>query len=190
MPSLCDQIFPPFAALCVVNVLLIFLFLTGPQMATAAANATDSDSDQNSSLPNMEEVEEVFDRYDANGDGKLSMSELGGVLKAMGSSDSPSERQRIMDGIDSDKDEFISLNEFAHLCRTTSDPSQELRDAFDMYDQDGNELISSSELHLVLNRLGLKCSMDDCVEIIRSVDSDGDGNVNFQEFKTMMFDKL
>ncbi|KAF5730314.1 calcium-binding protein CML27 [Tripterygium wilfordii] len=84
----------------------------------------------------------------------------------------------------------LTLPEFAHLCRTTSNPAQELRYAFDLYDQDKNGLISSSELHLVLNRLGIKCSVDDCVKMIRSVDSDGDGNVNFQEFEKMMSNKL
>ncbi|XP_038679534.1 probable calcium-binding protein CML26 [Tripterygium wilfordii] len=160
-------------------------------MATAEAPmTTDSDSNQKSYLPNMEELEKVFSRFDANGDGKISLSELGDVMKVMGSSYSPGELERVMEDIDSDKDGFISLPEFAHLCRTTSNSSQELLDAFDLYDKDKNGLISSSELHLVLNRLGIKCSVDDCVKMIRSVDSDGDGNVNFQEFEKMMSNKL
>ncbi|XP_038687621.1 probable calcium-binding protein CML26 [Tripterygium wilfordii] len=162
-----------------------------PKMATAEeAITTDSDPNQKSYLPTTEELEKVFNRFDANGDGKISLSELDDVMKAMGSSYSMSELERVMEDIDSDKDGFISLPEFAHLCRTTSNPAQELRYAFDLYDQDKNGLISSSELHLVLNRLGIKCSVDDCVKMIRSVDSDGDGNVNFQEFEKMMSNKL
>lgn len=140
-------------------------------------------------LQNMEEVEKVFNRFDANGDGKISVSELGSVLDSLGSTFSSSvEVQRIMDEIDSDRDGFISLPEFASFCRAGSKDggASELLEAFNLYDQDQNGLISAGELHLVLNRLGMKCSLEDCHRMIRSVDSDGDGNVNFEEFEKMM----
>lgn len=55
-----------------------------------------------------------------------------------------------------------------------------------MYDADSNGLISAKELHRVLRQLGDKCSVADCSRMIRSVDADGDGSVNFDEFKKMM----
>ncbi|XP_021292236.1 probable calcium-binding protein CML27 [Herrania umbratica] len=140
-------------------------------------------------LENMDELQKVFNQFDANKDGKISVSELGDVLKAMGSSYTKEELERVMEDIDTDKDGFINLSEFSALCRSSSDAvsaASELRDAFDLYDQDKNGLISANELHLVLNRLGMNCSVDDCVRMITSVDSDGDGNVNFEEFEKMM----
>ncbi|CAN1856391.1 Probable calcium-binding protein CML27 [Linum perenne] len=62
----------------------------------------------------------------------------------------------------------------------------ELHEAFDLYDEDKDGLISSSELHHVLNRLGMKCSMEECGRMIQGVDSDGDGCVSFAEFQKMM----
>ncbi|CAL5326065.1 probable calcium-binding protein CML18 [Camellia sinensis] len=142
-------------------------------------------------LGNMEEVEKVFKKFDANGDGKISASELRAVLSALGSDTSPEEVQRVMSEIDSDGDGFIDLREFANFHRRGSDDdddssSKELRDAFDLYDQDGNGLISVKELHSVLKSLGEKCSWRDCLKMIKSVDVDGDGCVNFEEFKKMM----
>lgn len=104
----------------------------------------------------------------------------------MGSITSPDDIQRAMEEIDTDRDGFISLAEFAALCRSNSSAECDLRDAFDLYDQDRNGLISASELHLVLNRLNMGCSLEDCSRMIKSVDSDGDGNVNYAEFKKMM----
>ncbi|XVF12210.1 hypothetical protein REPUB_Repub08aG0095300 [Reevesia pubescens] len=138
---------------------------------------------------NMDQLQKVFNQFDANKDGKISVLELGDVLKAMGSSYTKEELERVMDDIDTDKDGFINLSEFYSLCRSSSDAvaaASELRDAFDLYDKDKNGLISANELHLVLNRLGMTCSVGDCVRMIKSVDSDGDGNVNFEEFQKMM----
>lgn len=139
-------------------------------------------------LQDMEELKRVFDRFDANGDGKISVTELDNVLRTLGSGVPPEELQRVMDDLDTDHDGFINLSEFAEFCRsdTADGGNSELRDAFDLYDHDKNGLISANELHMVLNRLGLKCSVEECHVMIQSVDSDGDGSVNFEEFKKMM----
>jgi len=138
----------------------------------------------------MNEVKKVFDRFDKNGDGKISGEELAGVMSALGSEPSQEEVTRMMKEMDSDKDGFVSLDDFAEFCSKKVDGDEsgvkELRDAFDMYDQDKNGLISTNELHLVLSRLGERCSVEDCSRMIQSVDSDGDGNVNFDEFRRMM----
>ncbi|KAA8542816.1 hypothetical protein F0562_023968 [Nyssa sinensis] len=147
-------------------------------------------------LQDMEEVKKVFNRFDANRDGKISVTELADVMKALGSETSTEEVSRMMEEIDTDKDGFINLEEFANFCKGNSTVCggddggmRELREAFDLYDQDKNGLISASELHLVLNRLGESCSVQDCSRMIKSVDSDGDGNVSFDEFKIMMTNK-
>ncbi|KAG5618878.1 hypothetical protein H5410_018702 [Solanum commersonii] len=142
-------------------------------------------------LQNMDEVQKVFQRFDTNGDGMISGDELSGVISALGSGTSPEEVARMMDEIDADRDGFISLKEFAEFCKgdinSVGDGGvNELREAFDLYDQDSNGLISAAELHQILTRLGESCSVQDCTKMITSVDSDGDGYVSFEEFKKMM----
>lgn len=94
--------------------------------------------------------------------------------------------------IDKDGDGYIDLNEFAdfHRCNpegsTGGGGDKELRDAFELYDKDKNGVISARELHAVMKSLGEKCSYRDCCKMISSVDEDGDGCVNFEEFKKMM----
>ncbi|KAK7251730.1 hypothetical protein RIF29_35177 [Crotalaria pallida] len=163
---------------------------TAPVTTTTDSNPTPN-TNNTIYLQDMdtEELKRVFSRFDANGDGKISVTELDNVLRSLGSTVPASELQRVMEDLDTDHDGFINLSEFAAFCKSESSPdggASELRDAFDLYDQDKNGLISAAELHLVLNRLGLKCSVEECNKMIKSVDSDGDGNVNFEEFKKMM----
>ncbi|KAL2462996.1 putative calcium-binding protein CML27 [Forsythia ovata] len=145
-------------------------------------------------LENMEEVEKTFNRFDANGDGKISTEELSGVMKAVTSETTTEEVGHMMQEMDTDKDGFVNLHEFASFCKGETDPfpatsdggEKELKEAFELYDQNHNALISASELHVMLTRLGERCSVKDCARMIKSVDSDGDGYVNFAEFKKMM----
>ncbi|GMH17080.1 hypothetical protein Nepgr_018921 [Nepenthes gracilis] len=155
------------------------------------ASSDDSGSSKSSRyLQKMEEVKKVFSRFDTNSDGLISSTELVSVLDALGSETTPEEVEKMMEEMDADRDGYVNLQEFADFCAKKVDGDEsgsgELRDAFDMYDQDRNGLISVSELHLILRRLGEKCSVQDCVKMIQSVDSDGDGNVSFEEFKKMM----
>ncbi|OIT31282.1 PREDICTED: calcium-binding protein CML24-like [Nicotiana attenuata] len=142
------------------------------------------------STAEMDEVAKVFRKFDTNGDGKISLSELGAILNALGSTTSPDEVKRIMLEVDTDGDGFIDLKEFAAFhCPgggTDGDNSKELREAFDLYDKDKNGKITAAELHSVMKNLGEKCSLKDCRRMISSVDVDGDGCVNFEEFKKMM----
>ncbi|KAE9606113.1 putative serine/threonine-protein phosphatase with EF-hands [Lupinus albus] len=136
-----------------------------------------------------DEVREIFNKFDKNGDGKISCSELKEMLLTLGSRTTSEEVRLMMEIIDQNGDGYIDLNEFADFhCNKDSDAddSKELRDAFDLYDLDKNGLISANELHSVLKKLGETCSLGDCRRMIRNVDADGDGCVNFEEFKKMM----
>ncbi|XP_076901571.1 putative calcium-binding protein CML23 [Bidens hawaiensis] len=145
-----------------------------------------------SSNANTIDVEKVFNKFDANGDGQIDITELGSVLGALGSATPEEELKAVMAEIDTDGDGVIDIHEFAEFQRrgcTSADADaadKELREAFDLYDRDKNGKISAAELHSVLKSLGEKCSLKDCGKMIQSVDVDGDGCVNFQEFKKMM----
>ena len=66
----------------------------------------------------------------------------------------------------------------------------DLKEAFKLYDQDNNGVISASELHQILSGMGLNYTLKDCENMINLVDSDGDhGFIDFEEFRKMMSKK-
>lgn len=144
--------------------------------------------------PSSNDAEQVFKKFDANGDGKISITELGSILNALGTVTPEEELKIVMKEIDKDGDGYIDLNEFIEFQRGgcslegdhAVDDEKELREAFNLYDQNKNGKISANELHSVLKSLGEKCTLKDCRKMIASVDVDGDGSVNFDEFKKMM----
>ncbi|GLJ55087.1 hypothetical protein SUGI_1182310 [Cryptomeria japonica] len=140
-------------------------------------------------LPSTAELENVFNKFDANGDGKISVSELGDVMRSLGNDPTDDELRLIMAEADLDGDGFLNLPEFMALNTEGVDSVARLRDlanAFNMFDMDGSGFISAAELHVVLGKLGESCSLDECRRMIGRVDADGDGQVSYNEFLAMM----
>jgi calcium-binding protein CML len=148
------------------------------------------------------ELKNAFSVFDTNGDGKICISELGAVLRSLGNDVSEHDLNLIMKDVDTDNDGFISLKEFIDCnnqviaggggankkANGEVEESQDLmRDAFNTFDKDGNELISADELHHVFLSLGDKDhTLEDCRRMISSVDKDGDGFVDYKEFQRLM----
>jgi len=60
--------------------------------------------------------ERLFKKIDADGDGRISSTELGEALKMLGSV-TPEEVQYMMDELDTDKDGYISFQEFTEFAQ-------------------------------------------------------------------------
>ncbi|KAJ4710067.1 Calcium-binding protein [Melia azedarach] len=136
-----------------------------------------------------DELAQVFKRFDVNGDGKISASELGSIMSSLGHAPTDEELDKMMREIDSDGDGFIDYNEFVELNTKGVDSDEileNLKDAFSVYDIDGNGSITAEELYEVLRSLGDDCTIAECKKMISGVDSDGDGTIDFEEFKVMM----
>ena len=68
-----------------------------------------------------------------------------------------------------------------------TDSEEEIREAFRVFDKDGNGFISAAELRHVMTNLGEKLTDEEVDEMIREADIDGDGQVNY-EGEFLLFD--
>ncbi|KAK3578512.1 hypothetical protein CHS0354_007765 [Potamilus streckersoni] len=66
----------------------------------------------------------------------------------------------------------------------------ELKEAFDVFDRDGDGCISAKELGIVMRSLGQNPMESEIQEMVKEVDVDGNGTIDFQEFLDMMSRKL
>ena len=61
-----------------------------------------------------------------------------------------------------------------------TDSEEEIKEAFRVFDKDGNGFISAAELRHVMTNLGEKLTDEEVDEMIREADIDGDGQVNYE----------
>ena len=93
------------------------------------------------------EMQKVFSRFDADGDGRISPSELAAVSRAISPPPSSSHGGRevaaMMDELDTDRDGYVDLGEFAAFhARAAGRGDGELE--ADVYDVDGDGRITDS----------------------------------------------
>ncbi|CAI0559679.1 unnamed protein product [Linum tenue] len=137
------------------------------------------------------ELKRVFQMFDRNGDGKITRKELSDSLQNLGIYIPEGDLTQMIEKIDVNGDGFVDMDEFGELYQTIMDERDEeedMREAFNVFDQNGDGFITVDELRSVLASLGLKQgrTVEDCRKMIMKVDVDGDGMVNFKEFKQMM----
>ncbi|XP_047319303.1 calmodulin-like protein 3 [Impatiens glandulifera] len=146
--------------------------------------------DSFSTMESSHQLRHVFKFLDSNGDGKISQMELSRVLLRLGKNKSlaAKEAEGMVKEMDRNGDGFVDMDEFMSvLIREEEDEENLIKDAFMVFDCDKNGYISARELQKVMVNLGcVNCSLKECRKMIHGVDRDGDGFVNFEEFKFMM----
>ncbi|MCO5591635.1 hypothetical protein L7F22_045627 [Adiantum nelumboides] len=170
------------------------------------------DIDQpNGSSSALKWLRRVFDTFDENKDGLLSLAELSRSFEKLGLESSNVHcLLRNMPASNGQEgavshDDFVLLYQGSSSCKQDTsntngnaerpmdcsrDDAQEelIWDAFNVFDKDKDGFISPSELQSVLCNLGFGAAkeIDACIEMIRGYDRDGNGQVDFEEFKDML----
>lgn len=130
-------------------------------------------------------LKHTFQSLDLNHDGLITIGELkqainnsSGELKQYSES-----LEQIIVQADVDKDGCLNFNELLMTCvqRKLNAKEERLWEAFCKLDLNGDGKISRDELQSVLSN-----GYGDIVELIREVDTDGDGMVDYEEFLNSM----
>ncbi|GFZ18757.1 hypothetical protein Acr_27g0004960 [Actinidia rufa] len=96
--------------------------------------------------------------------------------KGHGEGNAEKEVAKAFEVLDADGDGFIDFKEFMKVNDNGRGVKKsDIHNAFRVFDLDGNGKISAEELLEVLKKLGERCSLESCREMVRGVDKDGDG---------------
>merc|ERR1712085_62947 len=138
----------------------------------------------------VSDLKEAFSMFDIDGDGTITIIELREVMKSLGQNPTEKELKQMIRSVDADGNNEIDFDEFLILMSSkkpsSDDPDKELRDAFAVFDDDNSGSISREELKKLMKNLGQSLSDGELDAMMDEVDTDGNGEIDFNEFKSMM----
>ncbi|KAM9391943.1 calcium-binding protein 5b [Pholidichthys leucotaenia] len=145
----------------------------------------------------IEELREAFAEFDKDKDGFISCKDLGNLMRTMGYMPTEMELIELSQNINMnlggrvDFDDFLELMTPKLLKETEGMIGlKELKDAFKEFDVDGDGSITCDELkHAMEKLMGTHTSKNEADAVLKEVDGNGDGTVDFEEFVRMMSQK-
>mmetsp|Transcript_25522 Transcript_25522/g.44493 ORF Transcript_25522/g.44493 Transcript_25522/m.44493 type:complete len:2210 (+) Transcript_25522:2881-9510(+) len=154
-------------------------------------------------------VEQAFTIFDRNRDGRVTRGEFKQALESLGMQVGPAELDALMRSFDNDKDGNIRYTELlrklerlgvknrteAHQVLQTiytaiKNLNYTLDDVFRIFDKDGNGAISRKELVDSFHNFGIGLSTQQIEKVMKLIDTNSDGNIEFDEFKAVFAREL
>ncbi|KAJ6913444.1 hypothetical protein NC651_015837 [Populus alba x Populus x berolinensis] len=176
-------------------------------MEASAAAATFTGHKRSSSFSlrcpslNFLRLRRIFDLFDKNGDGMITIEEISQALSLLGLEADFSDLEFTIKSHIKPGSSGLSFEDFVSLHQSLDssffgydniaseeEAANDIGEAFKVFDEDGDGYISARELQVVLGKLGLPEAkeIDRIHQMITSVDRNQDGRVDFFEFKDMM----
>nr|XP_010938933.1 calcium-dependent protein kinase 10 [Elaeis guineensis] len=131
-------------------------------------------------------LKEMFKMIDTDNSGQITFEELKAGLERVGANLKESEIYALMQAADVDNSGTIDYGEFvaATLHLNKIEREDHLFAAFSYFDKDGSGYITQDELQQACEEFGIQDVQLE--EMIREVDQDNDGRIDYNEFVAMM----
>ena len=120
-----------------------------------------------------------------NGGGSIDARELKELMVSAGQNPTDEELEEMIRIADADGTGDIDFAEFVTLMahRIADEKSEEtLRAAFSVFDTSGDGFINAEEMRRIMMHMGEPVTLEDVEQVIRKVDKNGDGAIDYDEF--------
>ncbi|CAK8563305.1 unnamed protein product [Lathyrus sativus] len=140
----------------------------------------------------LNQLREIFRRFDMDSDGSLTMLELAALIRSLGLKPSGDQVQVMLSKMDSNRNGSVEFDELvgAIMPNMMNEEvlvnQEQLIGVFKCFDRDGNGYISAAELAGAMAKMGQPLTYKELREMIKEADVDGDGVISFTEFATIM----
>jgi len=133
------------------------------------------------------ELKECFKTFDADNDGKILVSDLGTLIRALGKAPLQSEVEAMEDEVGGetfDYDQFVKF--YQRRMKKPIELEVDMRAAFKALDAMGSGTITTAELGVLLGTLGEPLSGEDIESLSRVVNVDAEGTLSYEELVDLL----
>uniref|UniRef100_A0A5B7C5T1 Putative Calmodulin n=1 Tax=Davidia involucrata TaxID=16924 RepID=A0A5B7C5T1_DAVIN len=139
----------------------------------------------------LEQLKDIFKRFDMDSDGSLTHLELAALLRSLGLKPSGDQLHVLLANMDSNGNGSIEFDELVDaLLPDMNDDvlinQEQLLEVFRSFDRDGNGYITAAELAGQMAKMGHPLTYRELSEMMREADRNGDGVISFNEFASIM----
>ncbi|KAK7499746.1 hypothetical protein BaRGS_00009087 [Batillaria attramentaria] len=140
--------------------------------------------EQKATGPDPDKYKQLFEKFDADGNGYLSITEFRNLLKAADSSLRDSQIAEFFVFLDGPRgDRRLTFEEFTKGIEHILDYSAKAKALFKKYDTNGDGVLDRDELRRLLRDLsGGKMTDSEMDQILRDADKNGDNKIALDEF--------
>jgi len=135
------------------------------------------------------EIKEAFELFDTDKDSALDYHELKVAMRALGFEVKKSEVLKILREHDKNGKGLIEYDDFYKIMVERileRDPMEEMKKAFHLFDEDNTGKISLKNLKKIAKEIGENLDDEELQAMIDEFDLDQDGEINEQEFYSIM----
>jgi len=139
----------------------------------------------------IENYKKAFSIYDKNGNGTIEENELLFLMRTLGENPTEDQMSIIMHEMDTDGNGKIDFEEFLQSMaekREMHDSMEDLRMAFQVFDQNGDGKISTSELMSTMTEISGAMTEEEALELMMEADKDGNGFIDYEELINVLFE--
>ncbi|GAV73283.1 EF_hand_5 domain-containing protein, partial [Cephalotus follicularis] len=139
----------------------------------------------------LEQLKDIFKRFDMDADGSLTQLELAALLRSLGIKPNGDQLHILLSNMDSNGNGSVEFDELVNvimpdMSEQTLINQEQLLEVFQSFDRDGNGYITAAELSKSMAKMGHPLTYRELTEMMTEADTNGDGVISFNEFATIM----
>lgn len=139
----------------------------------------------------LQQLKEIFNRFDMDQDGSLTLLELAALLRSLGLKPGGDQVHVLSAKIDSNGNGSIEFDELVDAILPDLNEEvllnqEQLMEVFQSFDRDGNGYITAAELAGSMAKMGHPLTYRELTEMMQEADMNGDGVISFNEFASIL----
>ncbi|OWF36011.1 Calmodulin-1 [Mizuhopecten yessoensis] len=128
-------------------------------------------------------LREAFNKFDMDGNGSITVDELGLAMRSIGENPSTKEIRQLMEAADLNRNGTIEFEEFVEMVADRLkdfDVISEMKEAFEVFDQDNDGFLNKEDIRRAMAGLGVSLTEPEVTQMMEVADSDKDGRLNYK----------